>query len=138
MILLMTYCFAIWLYLTNLLFLLQFRKRVFQWCRCSSATGLSCCFCCRDDKQRHLEKCQSFYTGLSRSSNGNLVMGPNGLHCSTPNTSKTRFFTGPNRVSPESLFYGQLRAYLGVGFLIHNRPGPGITRNSCMKYFKVL
>ena len=76
----------------------QFRKRVFQWCSCSSSRSLLCCWCCKDDKQRHLEKCQSFYTGLSRSSNGNLVMGPNGLQCSTPNASKTRFFTGPNRV----------------------------------------
>ena len=98
-------CLTFKFYIFDFFFIFQFRKRVFQWCRCSSPGGIQNIFCCcfsschrNNDKQSHLEKCQSFYTGLSRSSNGNLVMGPNGLQCSTPNTSKTRFFTGPNRV----------------------------------------
>ena len=81
--------------------LFQMRSRLKSWCQ---STSRGCCLascCCLNDKARrtsHLEKCQSFYTGLSQGGPGGSIGSTPG--CGYPqltNTAKkSRTLGGPN------------------------------------------
>ena len=89
--------------------LFQMRSRLKSWCQSTSRGSCLASCCCLNDKARrtsHLEKCQSFYTGLSQGGPGGSLGSTPGSVSGYPQLSsvkKSRTLGGPNGILTSGL-----------------------------------